>query len=696
MQPANNQTKPSSSASSERTAELFAEHQNGIHKRTDRMFAGLMLFQWLAGIAAAIWISPRAWMGAQSHIHFHVFAAVVIGGAITSFPVWLAWKRPGHTITRHAIAIGQTLTSALLIHLTGGRIETHFHVFGSLAFLAIYRDWKVLVTATIVVAVDHFARGVFWPQSVFGVLTASHWRWVEHAGWVVFEDFFLMISIRQSLEEMRQVAQRQASLEHLNQGVERLVEQRTEALHLEIQERKRSETRLALQYEVTRTLKESQALEDAVPKVLRAICESIGWNFGALWRVDASAEVLRCVEVHHAPDAGLATFAGTTRELTFPKGISGPGRVWAGGEPAWIVDVQSDSNYPRSPQAVESGLHTALIFPIIAGSGLVGVFEFLSRERHERDENLLSLMSNLGRQVGLFLEHIEAEAELARTHKELLQVSRQAGMAEVATSVLHNVGNVLNSINVSASLASAQVKNSKTGLVGKVAALMRQHAADLGDFLTKDDKGRRLPSFLEDLAEELAKEGTSILAELGALVKNVDHVKDVVAMQQSYAKVSGVTETVKVTDLVEDALRMNASALIRHDLHLFREYDEHLPQITVEKHKVLQILVNLIRNAKQACDESGVEDKRLVLRVGAGGDRVRISLADNGVGIPAENLTRIFSHGFTTKKDGHGFGLHSGALAAREMGGVLSVHSDGPRQGAVFTLELPCQENKRI
>lgn len=225
-----------------------------------------MLFQWVAGIITAVWISPRTWIGTQSHVHLHVWAAVFIGGVITSFPVLLAWKRPGAALTRHAVAVGQMLTSALLIHLSGGRIETHFHVFGSLAFLAFYRDWRMMISATVVVASDHMLRGLFWPQSVFGVLAASPWRWVEHAGWVVFEDIFLLLSIRQGVAEMRQVAERQASLETLNQGIELVVEERTRELKLEIQERKRTEERLAMQYDVTRML--------ALPELLRKPCRT--------------------------------------------------------------------------------------------------------------------------------------------------------------------------------------------------------------------------------------------------------------------------------------------------------------------------------------------------------------------------------------------------------------------------------------
>ena len=173
------------------------------------------------------------------------------------------------------------------------------------------------------------------------------------------------------------------------------------------------------------------------------------------------------------------------------------------------------------------------------------------------------------------------------------------------------------------------------------------------------------------------------------MAKNVDHIKEIVGMQQNYARIAGATETLQMADLVEDALSLHARALLRHDVEVIREYDPTVPRVTVEKHKVLQILVNLIHNAKYACDAAKRAEKRLTVRVGQGGDCVRIAVVDNGIGIPAENLTKIFSHGFTTRAAGHGFGLHSAALAAREMGGVLRVHSDGVDQGATFTLEIP-------
>ena len=283
----------------------------------------------------------------------------------------------------------------------------------------------------------------------------------------------------------------------------------------------------------------------------------------------------------------------------------------------------------------------------------------------------------------------QTEAELARMHGQLLEVSRQAGMAEVATSVLHNVGNVLNSVNVSSSLISDKIRTSRVGSLAKAVALLQAHEQDLAGFLGSDPKGRQLPAYLRSLADHLAREHEDILQELKSLAGNVDHIKEIVATQQSYARVVGVVESLPVVDLVEDALRLNAGAMERHRVQVIREYFE-VPPILVDKHKVLQILVNLIRNAKYALEDRGHTDKRLVLQVGMNGNNmVKISVIDNGIGIAPENLTRVFEHGFTTRKEGHGFGLHNGALAARELGGSLLAHSEGPGKGATFTLALP-------
>lgn len=496
------------SALQQRAAELFRTAENDLHRHTDQLFARLMIVQWLAGIAAALWISPLTWIGDSSQVHIHVWAAILLGGAISGFPVWLAWQYPGLAVTRHVIAVAQVLTSALLIHLTGGRIETHFHIFGSLAFLAFYRDWRVLATATIVVAGDHLLRDLYWPQSVFGVLTASSWRWVEHAGWVLFEDAILFVAIRRMLQEMSEIALRRATLEGSNVEIERQVVERT--------------------------------------------------------------------------------------------------------------------------------------------------------------------------------------TELNRTQAELLETSRLAGMAEVATSVLHNVGNVLNSVGVSAELATSKVREFRTGSLKNVAELLQQNSADLPAFLTTDPRGKMLPDYLLKLAVHLAEPQQAILQEMEMLKKNIDHIKEIVAMQQRYARGTGVVEVLSVADLVDDSLRINAASFTRHEVNVVCEIDQ-VPPLKTDRHKVMQILVNLLSNAKHALDQSE-GDRRMMVRVTQNQEgMLEIAVIDNGTGIAPENLSRIFSHGFTTKKLGHGFGLHSGALAAKELGGTLKAHSDGPGLGATFTLTLPLE-----
>ena len=271
---------------------------------------------------------------------------------------------------------------------------------------------------------------------------------------------------------------------------------------------------------------------------------------------------------------------------------------------------------------------------------------------------------------------------------QLRDASRHAGMAEVATSVLHNVGNVLNSVNVSAGIVTDNLRRSKVAGLGQVATLLQEHHHDLGNFVGQDERGRQLPVYLAGLSKHLLADQSATLQELDSLRKNIDHIKEVVTMQQRYAKLAGVTETVSVASLVEDSLRMNSVTRPAQNISFDRDFAA-VPPIVVDKHKVLQILVNLVRNARHACESATSGDRRVVVRVAGRDGGVQVAVTDNGIGIPPENLTRIFNHGFTTKQDGNGFGLHGSALAARELGGALHVDSAGPGHGATFTLDLP-------
>ncbi|MCC6234062.1 MAG: PAS domain S-box protein [Verrucomicrobiales bacterium] len=282
-----------------------------------------------------------------------------------------------------------------------------------------------------------------------------------------------------------------------------------------------------------------------------------------------------------------------------------------------------------------------------------------------------------------------AEAELVRLNDRLVEASRLAGMAEVATGVLHNVGNVLNSVNVSSTLIRDQLRQSRLSHLLRAIALLREHEANLPDFLSRDPRGRQLPAFLQLVTTHLQEENLRLLKEADGLDANLQHIKHIVAMQQSFARVGGAEETIAARDLLEQAIELHTGALQRDHIELIRHYQAH-PTLLVDRHKVVQILVNFLRNARHALAEAKVPTPTITVLLETTPEQtVRLAVTDNGIGIPTENLTRIFSHGFTTKRDGHGFGLHSGALAAREMGGRITVASEGPGRGATFALELP-------
>jgi signal transduction histidine kinase len=496
-------------ATAQRAQSMMSEHQIAIWVRTDRILSCVLIGQWLLTVVVAIVRSPLTWIGNESAVHPHVWMALLVGGAMLVAPVALSIYQPGRAITRHTIAVAMMLMSGLLIHLGGGQIELHFQIFGALAFLTFYRDWRVLITATVFTAGDHLFRGIFIPQSIYGIPHASFWLTAEHTAWVVFEDIFLCASCVMSVREMRSIAENHAMLEQSYLDVEKKVEQRT--------------------------------------------------------------------------------------------------------------------------------------------------------------------------------------LELQRTQEDLVHSARLGGMGEMATSVLHNVGNVLNSVNISAGIIAEHSRESEAPTLLKVSSLLHEHESNLADFLTRDERGRHVPGFIAELAQCLADENQTILHEVENLERGIDHIKQVVAAQQSMAKTSMVCSMVVPSCLFETAMGLASRGQLK-GVRVRREIAE-LPEMALDHHKVVQILINLINNAIQATSQLPPGERELVLSLGVvstcEGERLRYQVRDNGVGIAPENLTRIFSYGFTTKKEGHGFGLQSAANAATEMGGWLSAQSDGIGRGATFNLDLP-------
>ncbi len=302
-----------------------------------------------------------------------------------------------------------------------------------------------------------------------------------------------------------------------------------------------------------------------------------------------------------------------------------------------------------------------------------------------RTHELKQTNSQLSKEI---VERRRAEIELEFIHRDFVDAARKAGMAEIATGVLHDVGNVLNSVNVSATMLTNQIKASKVSQLKQVMDMLSQHEADIGDFVSNDEKGKQVPRFLKVLTEHLAADEESMLEEAKSLISNVDHIKTIISMQQAYATSGGLLEPFDINVILDDALKIHSGSFSRHGILLETDYAE-MPTVLIDKQRVLQIAINLIKNAKESMQEQ-VEGQR-VLRVStrAKGDQLIIEVSDTGVGIDKTKISRIFSHGFTTKSTGHGFGLHSCANAATEMEGKLTVRSDGRMKGATFTLELP-------
>jgi PAS domain S-box-containing protein len=286
-------------------------------------------------------------------------------------------------------------------------------------------------------------------------------------------------------------------------------------------------------------------------------------------------------------------------------------------------------------------------------------------------------------------ERKRMEEEKLQLHEQLLDTSRQLGMAEVATGVLHNVGNVLNSLNVSIGVITDLLKNSMVGDVGRISQLLEKHREDLGAYLSQNPKGKQVPGYLEKLSGQLLEENRVALMELDRLRENAGHAQQCVAAQQEFARPSGIREPVSLAELLDEALAINQDVLDGSSIEVIREFQE-VPQVIMDKHQVLQILVDVMRNACQALES--VSTKQLIVRVKliiGPPDSICLEVQDTGIGISPDDLTRIFGQGYSTKNGGGGLSLHHAALMAKTMGGALRAQSEGVGQGATFFLDLP-------
>ena len=709
---------------SDRAAALFVAHQQTIYRTTDRMFAVLMPVQWLAGIAAALWISPRTWIGTTSETHFHVWAAIILGGVINLLPVTLALKKPGATITRYSIATGQVLMSALLIYLTGGRIETHFHVFGSLAFLAFYRDWRVLVPATVVVAADHFLRGLFWPESVYGVLAASEWRWLEHAGWVLFEDAVLFVAIRRNLAEMRDNALDTAELDYNEERYRAVVEQTSEGVMLSDVE--------------TLRIVECNA----------AFAKMLGYTVSEVLALTAYDFVVDRREAIEARVAGYRREGvGTTGERRFQRkdgtvlNVEINMTVIAyGGKDVFCTIVRDISERKRAEEALRQA-HDELEAKVQERTAELDQQRVFLRQVIDLNPSFIFAKDREGRFT--LVNHAVAEAygttvedllgktdadfnqngeELAHFRRDDLEVIETRTERFIPEEVITDAsGNVRWLQTIKRPMVA--VDGSVTQMLGVATDITQRKRAeealrDSEGMLRQAQKMESIGTLAGGIAHDFNNLMTAVTGyselvlrrmpadePLRSKVEEIKNAGDRAASLTRQLLAFGRKQMLKPVVLnlntVITGIGKMLPRLIGEDIELRFNLKASLGQVNADPGQIEQVLMNLVVNARDAMPSGGLltvktENVEFADRFGhhrmivEPGSYVVLSVTDNGIGMDAETQSHIFEPFFTTKEMGKGTGLGLATVygIVKQSGGSIWVYSE-PGEGTTFRIYLP-------
>jgi signal transduction histidine kinase/HAMP domain-containing protein len=471
------------------------------------------------------------------------------------------------------------------------------------------------------------------------------------------------------------IQERDAELERHRRHLEEMVGERTRTLESKTRELARSNAELAAQHATARALAECSSLSDAAPKILQAICESLGWDLGAIWSVDLQADLLRCVDTWHRPDVSVAKFEALTRSRTFSSGVGLPGRVWASGEPAWISDVTVDSNFPRAPIALEEGLHGAFGFPIQVSGSVVGVIEFFSHEIREPDDELLRMMASIGSQIGQFIER-------HRMQDRMMQSEKLASIGLLSAGVAHEINNPL--AFVSNNLAVLERDNKGLMALVSVYEQARDRLSQVDP-----DSARQAQELADDLDLPYVRDNLDRV--LTRTREGVQRVTRIVQSLRGLARTpSAQFEEAQLIDLINVSLEMIRGRLQRRGIVVDLECDPNL-HLRCAASQVSQVLLNLFVNALQAIESKGHTENGHIRILGKrAGDEVLIEVADTGCGIDPNDLPRIFDPFFTTKPvgEGTGLGLSISHGIVTGHGGRFEINSQ-PGKGTSFRIFLP-------
>jgi PAS domain S-box-containing protein len=683
-----------------------------------------MVVQWIAGIAAALWISPRTWIGTVSHTHLHVWAAIFLGGAISVFPIALAVKKPGATITRHSIATGQILMSCLLIYLTGGRIETHFHVFGSLAFLAFYRDWRVLVPATVVVAADHFFRGLFWPESVYGILAASQWRWLEHAGWVLFEDAVLFVAIKRSVAEMWDNARHTAELNNSEEKYRAVVEQTSEGLMLShIETLRVIECNAAFARMLGYTVPEALMLtaydfvvddRDAIDARV-AIYRREGTGITGERRFRCKDGSILDVEINMTVIAygGKDVFCTIMRDISDRKQAEEALRQAHGELEVKVSERTAELEQQRMFLRQVLDLNPSFIFAKDRDGRFTLVNEALSEAYGTTVEGLLGKtdadFNSNAEQVDAFRRD-DLEVIDGRTEKFIPEeiITDAAGnvrwLQTIKRPMLSPDGTVKHMLGVATDIT--QRKRAEEALreseemfrqaqkMDSIGTLAGGIAHDFNNLMTavtgySELVLRKMPGAdpLRLKVEEIRKAG-----ERAALLTR---------QLLAFSRKQMLKPVVLDLNTVITGMGKMLPRLIGEDIDLRFDLHVSLGQVEADPGQMGQVLMNLVVNARDAMPAGGcltvktenieftgrAAKRHMVLDSGS---YVVLSVTDNGVGMDADTQSHIFEPFFTTKEVGKGTGLGLATVygIVKQSGGSVWVYSELGK-GTIFRIYLP-------
>ena len=569
-------SEASGQESSARADALFETHRQEIFRKTDKLLARLMIVQWFAGILMALFISPHTWAGQTSQIHNHVWAAIFLGGAISIFPVWLTYAWPGAAITRYTIATAQMLMSGLLIGLSGGRIETHFHVFVSLVILSFYRDWRVLVPATIVVYLDHILRGIYWPFSVYGVLTASPWRSIEHAVWVIFEDIFLVISCLRSVREMRSIAGRTADLEASERNFRETFEEAPIGMAV-------------------------VGLDEKFLHANARLCQMLGYQNDDLTQLD-------------------------TEQITFSEDIE-EGRQLAKALLNGTPRYTGEKRYIQKNKEVLWVSRTASVI----------------RDKDNQPRHFLIMVEDITqrKKTAAALEQAKDEAERANNAK-----------SEFLSRMSHELRTPLNAI-----LGFSQV-------------LERQE----------------LPVIQRERVGHIYRAGQHLLSL-------INEVLEIARIETGKIQLS--VEPVCMADALSEILDIIRPLASQRRIQIERnDFVSAETNILADRQRLKQVLLNILSNAVKY----NADGERIVITVEQRSANLRVTVADNGPGIPADKRNRLFSAfdrlgAENTTTQGTGLGLALSKRLTEAMGGRIGENQ--PEKGASFWVEFTIVESPR-